>query len=425
MIYWSAFQLSQWDSLTESGWYYFDLDGFPTFYGNLYSSLQYENLQNYLPASSLYDNSTYDHLNAASGYALVTDLLATTNAKIGRLYKDAGADYYSGVFEHTFDLINYLPVGQYGVCDVWALSNSIGTEDAWNTASAQAVRLALNSGKLSLMCHENSSYENSVYSLSSGIQYSIKLQRSDTSLTAYTFDNPSFTGLALDDLSVTLPVGRNYRYFWPCNKPNYGSSNTGRISYLAKNYHLENCDWQGTMNPIIGMDDGASLSGSSTFTGLLNMISAMDGSLSGLATFGGALSLVISSGLDLYIRGMQQTTDYIPLYIYGANYTLGGSLPLYIGASGLTSSLYLYIKGQGTNRGYYPLSDYITLFVGNPNTTLLENSLPLYLDCAAGSLSSGLYLCIDGNSPLSSGLDLWVSGVGNLSESLKMYTHGY
>ena len=422
MLYWSGFTASQWDTFTESGWYYFELDGFPSFRGSLYSSLQYEDLQTYLPASSLYDNSVYDHVDVGSGYALVTGLLSTTTTR-AQLYKDGGVGYYSGILDHKFTLQNILPVGQYGLCDVWALSNTVETESEWNINSSQAVRLALNNGRLSLREHEDARTTTSTYLIASGINYYINVIRSGTHLTAYTFDNPSYSGLYLDSISVLLPTDRSYRYLWVLNKPNYGALNTGHVSFISSYFDLHNNGWIAEFTPKIGIS--SSIDGVATFSGILSLVSSLGGSLSGYGIFGGDLHIGISSGIDLYIKGMDLGSEAIPLYISGAYPTIGGILPLYIGASGVLSTLYLYTEGLGTNAGYYPLNDYIPLFIGNPSTTYLYNSLPLYLDCAEGTFSSGLYLYCCGASPLSSGLDLYISGVGDVTNTMKLYIHGY
>lgn len=425
MLYWSGFTEPQWNSFDESGWYYFDLDRSPIFYGSIFSSIKYEDLSSYLPGSSLYPNSSYDYIDTASGYALVTGELQNTTAKIGRLYKDAGVGYYSGIFTHDFSFVTHLPVGTYGFVDLWALSNTIDTENNWSSNSDQAVRLSLNNGKLSLRCHENTNYNNSTYSLASGVPYHVRVNRVDTALAAYTYDNPSYSGTYLDSLSIVLPASRNYRYFWVLNKPTYSAAHTGRVSYTAFNYNLENSDWQATMTPIYGLS--AETSGVATFNGLLNLIEAMEGSLSGSSTFAADMHIGFQSGLELYVRGIQTTTEYIPLYISGEYPTVFGSLPLYIGASGQTAYLYLYTEGYGTHPGYYQISESIPLFIGNPASTYSAGALPLYLDCALGTIASGLYLHTHGDLPVSSGLDLFVSGVGLVSTNniLKLYTHGY
>ncbi len=425
MLYWTGFTETQWDSLTESGWYYFDIDRSPIFYGGIYGSPKYEDFSSYIPSSSLFSNSVYDFINTGSGNAVYTGYIANTNEKIGRLYKDSGTGYYSGVFTHEFSLINHLPVGTVGLCDLWGISNTIEQESDWNINYSQAIRLGLNAGKLSLRAHQTGAYTNSTYGLASGVPYHIRIIRNNTQLSTYTYDNSSYSGTYVDSLTLTVPT-TTYRYFWALNKPNYGSTNTGRISYIAYNYNLDGDPWIANMGITHGLS--SETSGVATFYGILGSVLGMgadSNSISGVGTFSANLSIIFASGLDLYIRGGYTLDDYIPLYVSGAYATVGGTLPLYIGCSGVTSKFYLYTKGYGTKDRYYPISDSIPLFIGNPSTTYISEAFPLYLHCAEGVISSGLYLFVTGNTALSSGLDLYISGVGTINNSIKLYTHGY
>lgn len=135
------------------------------------------------------------------------------------------------------------------------------------------------------------------------------------------------------------------------------------------------------------------------------------------------------SALDLFLLGASSDvkTKVLDLYTYGAAYTAGASLDLYVGTTGSTSSLNLFVEGLRLSIGYDPFhpSDGFIPYTGSLDLYIQRNEnafLNLFL---MNSIDTGvLNLYTIGAIVVTSGLDLYTLGLAPINKSLNLYSHG-
>jgi hypothetical protein len=131
-----------------------------------------------------------------------------------------------------------------------------------------------------------------------------------------------------------------------------------------------------------------------------------------------------SGVLPLFVSGSgsQTLTGSLTLNTAGTSYSLSAALDLYTANQGLSSSLTLWVSGQGFNAGAMPFSGVLPLFVKRDENAVLN----LWVQAPGYPGSGQLHLYVQGASPASGVLNLAIPyTVGSASAGLDLYAHGW
>ena len=156
------------------------------------------------------------------------------------VYKDAGAGHFGTTFEHDFEFTVTTLHGDWGICEVWLVSNVLNDwYYMWDNLQ-EALTLEVNNNNQDPVVQLGEATQQATsdpMSYTVGTTYYPIVERTgDTTLEARIYSDATRETLA-DTLNVAVPSGKSYRYFYPFCNLDLDTFNYGSISN-HKNYDL-------------------------------------------------------------------------------------------------------------------------------------------------------------------------------------------
>lgn len=413
---WSAFTTDQWNSFSIDDWDGFFVDA-PTVIdisGSLRNLGNYE----YLPGYTINISGMYPFMSDTAFSGTLID----NTSSICQIYKDVGVSGIGTSFNHYLTFVQKSPASNTGYCSVWAVSNAAIMHNQWWSNLSQTVEVFAYAGRLYLACPAN---YNQTFSnlLVQNQPYYLHINRNNTTYTLNIFNNPQYSGVPSQSLSLTYANNIKYRYFFTINKPyNIGTSNS--VALYVDNYILSSGEQlTGTLGLINQLTTEISgVSNLTSFLSLLNM--SFDANMSAAGSMSGVLRIRSSGSLDsIVVGGGFCSGDF---YAYTAGYTplFYNTLNAFVNNTGSGSSIPSFVIGAGFNNGYFPAYDSLYAWVGNGRNKNAElwafvktpiNILNTTLNCytIGGYSNSGVLDCVIPYIYSSGNKNLWA------------YSHGF
>lgn len=194
----------------------------------------------------------YTEIDASARVAVADNILTISDLDTdisAYVYKDFGAGYFSGDFEHT---LKFRCTGYVAVEEIypWAASNSVGDIGALITANTDLHALRWRNGTLALLEQNGAVQTSDSVSLSVDTDYYMRIVRDESvgangTLYCYIYTDEYYTDL-VDTLVVTLTESKDWQYLFAMSARQDGAGGTsfsGTIENLtldAYPYTLEN-----------------------------------------------------------------------------------------------------------------------------------------------------------------------------------------
>lgn len=132
---------------------------------------------------------------------------------------------------------------------------------------------------------------------------------------------------------------------------------------------------------------------------------------------------ISSNQYSMYLFGMAYIHSDAPFYMIGDISKDNISIPMYIINEATTSSVDLYINGDGQNPGYTPIEKSFPIY--------MEKSVPsitttIYISGGEAELSNNINLVLQATDKTNQSIDLVLpNSLDTLDSSLAIYTHGF